>query len=896
MRRDETGLREADVNLRFLRGQQHPQAEGPASPFRPDASTYRFTLNVMNQLVKRKTALITDSRPQIDIMAFSKNRRGTAAVFKQTISALWDEANFDQSATRELVRAAVIGSTACVPMWNQSAKYGKGTIDFLMFDPRQVMVDPTITRAIDVQRSAQFAGVKEVLSLNAIRENWPSNGPRVKGSLKWSSYSSASTSRSRWQGIATAMQRPWRRAEELTQSASPRNEVLHTWFRDWPRDKRGQPIYTMPMFVRYVAQSDGVVLKDEPQVAHHGQIPVHLFDWDIELEHPWGISEVGGLRRIQYTLNRIMAQVVENILLTNRTKVVADTDAVDQATWASIASNPNGIFIRKRQGRTFVYETPINAVPNYIVQIIQLLLQGVDIVSGMTEVTRGVAPKGNTCADPETECLTRRGWMRYDALRQDDELYTVDPQTGRGVWSPILHLTVEPYQGPMVSMENARLSALVTPNHGWWVTSTNARPYGRPPYKRVETTELNSSHAMVNGALVDQLANRDSLAFVKLMGWIVTEGCYIRDKRKRLGYDRHIQITQSEKANLRKCQDIEEVLKVLDYPFSIYRGKDGCRVYAIRGATSRAIMERFPDGRLTSEWIASLSGEQAAVLYRTMMDGDGNVLANGHENYYCADAVLRDQFQMVATLAGYASATRVKRTGGRHRSARYGDMGVVSMRKERTTKFRYLVQSATTVLYDGLVWCPTTSTGTWFARRKGRVFFNGNSGIAIEGLQIAAQSIIRLEARAFENWLERIFQQVIALIWQYFSSDRLLYLVGPNKMYEEYLFDRAKLLVDDEHGKLPDDGWKDFTFKVLPGSSLAMTRVQKGVLASNLYQLGLIPGIEVLRAAEYPNPEEMVKQAREESAMGMGPSGGGGGKRRGGMQSFPNTSRRSVKM
>ena len=443
----------------------------------------------------------------------------------------------------ELVRAAVIGSTACVPMWNDKAKYGKGTIDFLMFDPRQVMLDPTVTRAIDVQRSAQFAGVKEVLSLNAIRENWPSNGPRVKGSLKWSSYASAATSRTRWQGIATAMQRPWRRAEELTQSASPRNEVMHTWFRDWPRDKQGTPVYTSPMFVRYVAQSDGVVLKDEPTVPHHGQIPIHLLDWDIELEHPWGISEVGGLRRIQYTLNRMMAQVVENILLTNRVKVVADADAVDQATWASIANNPNGIFIRKRQGRTLAYDTPQGAVPGYVVQIIQLLLQGVDIVSGMTEVTRGVAPKGNT------------------------------------------------------------------------------------------------------------------------------------------------------------------------------------------------------------------------------------------------------------------------------------------------------------------------------------------SGIAIEGLQIAAQSIIRLEARAFENWLERIFQQVISLIWQYFTSDRLLYLVGPNKMYEEYLFDRAKLLVDDEQGKLPDDGWKDFTFKVLPGSSLAMTRVQKGVLASNLYQLGLIPGIEVLRAAEYPNPEEMVKQAREEAAQGLGPGG-----------------------
>ena len=31
------------------------------------------------------------------------------------------------------------------------------------------------------------------------------------------------------------------------------------------------------------------------------------------------------------------------------------------------------------------------------------------------------------------------------------------------------------------------------------------------------------------------------------------------------------------------------------------------------------------------------------------------------------------------------------------------------------------------IVYDGLVWCPTTPNGTWFARREGTVYFTGNS-------------------------------------------------------------------------------------------------------------------------------------------------------------------------
>ena len=543
-RKEETPLVDAALNTRFLRGEQWPSVEGPASPYRPESSQYRFVMNVINQTLKRHVALLTDSRPQMDVVPRRRNRRGTSAIYKTTTAAIWDEQNFEQLASRELVRAGTVGSTICIPTWDETADHGRGDIIFPMYDPRQFKMDPSVAHAVDVQRLAEFAMIREVVPLNAVRERYPKKGPDVQPSVRWSRYGRqhARATTGGYQ-IATAMQRPWRRREdESVDSLSPRAELRHTWFKDWPRDERGQPLWSKPRQIRYVVDAEGEVLKDERLQYVHGQIPTHIFDWDIEFEHPFGIPMVSGLRRLQYTLNRIVGQVMENVILTNRVKVIADTNAVDPKTWDAITANPNGIYIRKRQGHTFQYELPANVVPPYIIQVITLLLQGMEMVTGMTEGTSGKMPKGQ------------------------------------------------------------------------------------------------------------------------------------------------------------------------------------------------------------------------------------NV-----------------------------------------------------------------------------------------------------SGVALDALQIQAQSVVRLVARAFESWLERIFQQVLPLIYQYYTTDRLLHLVGPGQEILEFEFNRQKFMQGDDQKSLPDDAWQDFEFRVIPGSSLAMTRIQKGVMALNLYQAGLIPGVDVLKAAEWANPDETIERARTEQAQGLGP-------------------------
>jgi hypothetical protein len=137
------------------------------------------------------------------------------------------------------------------------------------------------------------------------------------------------------------------------------------------------------------------------------------------------------------------------------------------------------------------------------------------------------------------------------------------------------------------------------------------------------------------------------------------------------------------------------------------------------------------------------------------------------------------------------------------------------------------------------------------------------SGVAVESLQIAAQTVIRLQARRLEAFLERLFQKAIALIYQYYTGERTLKIYGPGMEVMTHIFDRAVLTFGLE-GATIEDAFRDFTMTIRPGSSLNATRVQKGVMAGNLYTMGLVPGVDVLKAVEWQNPDETIVEARKD--------------------------------
>lgn len=148
------------------------------------------------------------------------------------------------------------------------------------------------------------------------------------------------------------------------------------------------------------------------------------------------------------------------------------------------------------------------------------------------------------------------------------------------------------------------------------------------------------------------------------------------------------------------------------------------------------------------------------------------------------------------------------------------------------------------------------------------------TGPAIEGLQLMIETPIRTAARRLEAFYRRIGQKMISRIFQFYLSDRLLQMVGPDKRWTSFEFIRRNLIIDPKTGspRTEEDirkAYRDFYFAVEPGSSLAITRVQRVMAKSFFVEQGWLHPKEVLEEAGFANAEEKLKEAQQAREQGL---------------------------
>jgi hypothetical protein len=381
------------------------------------------------------------------------------------------------------------------------------------------------------------------------------------------------------------------------------------------------------------------------------------------------------------------------------------------------------------------------------------------------------------CVDEQTEMLTRRGWLCHDQVAVGDMAYAMDPETGLARWSPVQAVNVydrEPR--PMLSMESRGHSSLTTLDHRWLVESArnvavNPNPTDRCPECGFMTRAPGSPRAIsihrahAHGVHVPasdrragprarhfrtsrEIGQNDRIpvaapcqtlptepkysdALVELIAWVWTKGSWV----KSVG--RYTSITQSHRVNGAYVARIRLCLTSLFGPpargrrptpgwheaISEDRGMTWFRVNAPAG---RLLAQMAPDHTVPSEFIAELTTAQLRLFVETSIDADGcrktstkGGSASTGVTLAQKDPVRLDAFEMACALLGIATS----------RSKAEGCWLVHVKIRTFTAPMRSDLPLARreVVTHDGIVWCPTTSEGTWLARRNGTVYFTGNS-------------------------------------------------------------------------------------------------------------------------------------------------------------------------
>lgn len=353
---------------------------------------------------------------------------------------------------------------------------------------------------------------------------------------------------------------------------------------------------------------------------------------------------------------------------------------------------------------------------------------------------------GPYCVDTATEALTRDGWKAWHDLEPGvDQLYGYDTETSLGRWTDLERMTVLPdAERRMLVMEGRHHSSVTTEDHRWWVERRRqAKRYrdgalvsiseAEPARLFATSAELTARDRVPACAPASDLPQQAkwSDAFVELVGWFWTEG-HIRYSKAKGCTDRAqtVRISQSHRVNPENVASIRACLTALfgaaPPQLPAYRtkvpapawserspstGRGDMTTFALNRAAILDLIEVAPGRSVRPGFIASLTQAQLLLFLDVSHRGDGI----GPRRIAQRNGESLDAVQMAWSLLGRRTVLRYKESE---------DMWFLHAQDRQymqvaDVKRRWEVRS-------GIVWCPTTETGTWLARRDGHTFFTGN--------------------------------------------------------------------------------------------------------------------------------------------------------------------------
>jgi len=167
---------------------------------------------------------------------------------------------------------------------------------------------------------------------------------------------------------------------------------------------------------------------------------------------------------------------------------------------------------------------------------------------------------------------------------------------------------------------------------------------------------------------------------------------------------------------------------------------------------------------------------------------------------------------------------------------------------------------------------------------QGRRPVGVTSGDAIQELQDAAQTRIRLKERNMKNALSQLGGQVTSLMMQYYRQTRVSRIEGKNDKKPEFVesfisdsedggfeLSTTKYKYDDERKQYikPDAPTVSkttkgaFDVKILSGSSMPFAKAQRSNLAVRLFERGAIDNEELLKTLDWKDYEQVLQRIQE---------------------------------
>jgi len=394
------------------------------------------------------------------------------------------------------------------------------------------------------------------------------------------------------------------------------------------------------------------------------------------------------------------------------------------------------------------------------------------------------------CFPVSTEVLTKDGFKFYDDISKNDEIATMNQETGELEFQKYINRTDYEFNGELYHFYGKKIDIMVTPNHRMWLAKKKTHYNGYNDFQFVRAEDVKKGCFYKSKASIDKYVGKEISNinlfdqkipiedYLEFLGYMISEGC-IHYNNKTQNYK--ISICQNN--NSKDYKYIKKsIIKIADmlnlhcgeYVSANKQGYSSNNDITTWSISRKIIAEHFMNeigygsgNKHVPFWTKQLSPRLLKILLNALVKGDGSEIESKYKNgstayrYNTISKRLADDIQEIVFKCGYAPHLIVDKNGyGKEfylitwSDSNYGKEPVIYGNNN------YNGASIEKIPYNGRVFCFEVSNGLFITRNNGLMTIQGNSKFAQADGMINPVTLIKVggntegEYRATQEDLE----------------------------------------------------------------------------------------------------------------------------------------------
>ena len=339
-------------------------------------------INLTFSVIETITSILTDSRPQVQVVPRAPENDRVALVLGHIVEWLWESNDLDIKLPKSVKNSLIFGNAFLKVTWDPTARGGLGDIKIFEVDPVNIFISP-YARTLE---EADYVIHAENLPKRLVMRMYPQLNPDTKGveepSLTPKRDITNQGDSNRGQGIhieltdGSGFARVGNAGGE--DGAGDRVTVLEKW------ERRPDGIW------QTVVVNREVVL-ERPSPFQHDRFPfVHFQDhprtWSL-----WASGEVQHIEKLQIEINRRRGHIMDILRYTANPILVVDPGLISD--FDQLEARPN-LVIPAEGGLAAVGWLQPPSIPNALFEVNVLDKGDFDAVLGQVDVLKGMKPPG----------------------------------------------------------------------------------------------------------------------------------------------------------------------------------------------------------------------------------------------------------------------------------------------------------------------------------------------------------------------------------------------------------------------------------------------------------------------------------------------------------------------